>query len=87
MIIICFNFNTNCHEFPTNYHEFYLLSRWRTQNKNNYMEIRGQLHGNYMFIFEHELCYFGHSDGEDTNRERVCGSQSQMHILSHLLFE
>ena len=46
-----FYFNTNCHEFPTNYHEFYLLSRWRTQNKNNYMEIRGQLHDNYMFLF------------------------------------
>ena len=52
MAIICFNFNTNCHEFPTNYHEFYLLSRWRTQNKNNYMEIRGQLHDNYMFYLE-----------------------------------
>ena len=38
------------------------------------MEIRGQLHGYYMFIFEHGLCYFGHSDGKDTNRERVCGS-------------
>jgi len=37
MIIICFNFNTNCHEFPTNYHEFYLLSRWIELDKNNYM--------------------------------------------------
>ena len=51
------------------------------------MEIPGQLHGNYMFIFEHELCYFGHSDGEDTNRERVCGSQSQTHTLFDLLLE
>ena len=36
--------------YPRFFHEFYLLSRWRTQNMNNYMEIRGQLHGNYMFI-------------------------------------
>ena len=49
MAIICLYLNTNCHEFPTNYHEFYLLSRWIELDKNNYMEIRGQLHGNYMF--------------------------------------
>ena len=52
MIIICFYFNTNCHEFPTNYHEFYLLSRWIELDNNNYMEIRGQLHDNNMFYLE-----------------------------------
>ncbi len=39
--------------YPRFFHEFYLLSRWIELDKNNYMEIRGQLHGNYMFYYKH----------------------------------